>query len=821
MSYVIKIGSTSDTSGIDKATGALKRADQAADEFVASIKAGVGIDIGGKIVNSISAIPSVLTDAISRGLEFNKSMMDSEIGIANVLAKFQGLNKEAAKDEAAKAMAKIVELEPKTAGGLDDLVQGFLATVASAQSAGVSVEENIDLVGKFANALANANIDASQLSQELRAIFTGNITPDASLAKILNITSDDIARAKEAGNLVEILNKKIGSIGEAGDSAGVRISTFNSAVSKALGKITEPIFDELLESITALTKSVSDPKTVASLRALGFEIASVAENGVAMTQWAIKNAPALAGVAKGVGLMTVALATLKISQIVTGLVQWTASLGTSRASLDAETASLARNSAGQAANAATRRLNVSGSGVTQGATGAVGQVGAGLVGRIIGGASIVAIAASIYEAVASAQKADLAQQNSAVSSRLTDYRDLVKRGNSVTTPEERDKLVSEINTKLETGGKEIRPYAAGLNDLVDRLRSRTDFAGPANGSPARDTTAADAQRATNNEFAQKSADEANRAQRQRSNAQAETPLEIDARIVRLRQIQRDNNVPDTADPRFQEASKTVTDVRGEIEDLYARRADLVAKAAEDEKTAQIESLNEQLEILRSQGDLRLAQAESANDTELEAITRRKSIEDEIASKRLDIENQIGKLQGESALKTQARAIIYEAEAQKRTNSLESITNAPTPGSLSTTQPGDLVSGTNRRRGRSESDLSFALSQAAANIGGPGGSALDAYRANQSSPVGTINGKSNLPTGSKSSSTGTGADASSVQAAAEEISQAGENAANASAELNGAIDKLASSSSGSAEKINALANDILSLAAKVQALASKI
>ncbi|WP_009960156.1 hypothetical protein [Verrucomicrobium spinosum] len=105
-----------------------------------------------------------------------------------MLAKFQGLNKEAAKQEAAKAMAAINRIEPETAAGLNDLVQGLLATAASAQSAGVSTEENIELVGMFANALANTAIPAEQLSQELVAGFrrpsgtSGNADPEPVVA---------------------------------------------------------------------------------------------------------------------------------------------------------------------------------------------------------------------------------------------------------------------------------------------------------------------------------------------------------------------------------------------------------------------------------------------------------------------------------------------------------------------------------------------------------------------------------------------------------------------------------------------------------------
>ena len=111
---------------------------------------------------------------LQRGFRFNQTMRDSEVALGKVIGQFQGLNDEAARGEAAKAMQQIVALEPKVAGTLTNLVQGFMATIASSQSAGLSIEQNIDLVGRFANALDSSTIPAEQLAQEMRSIISGN-----------------------------------------------------------------------------------------------------------------------------------------------------------------------------------------------------------------------------------------------------------------------------------------------------------------------------------------------------------------------------------------------------------------------------------------------------------------------------------------------------------------------------------------------------------------------------------------------------------------------------------------------------------------------
>lgn len=184
---------------------------------------------------------------VRRGMEFNQTIGDSEIAITQVLRQFKGLGTEAAKQEAAKAMQAMVDLEPESAATLTGLVDGFLATLGSSQAVGIDVAQNIELVGKFANALANAKIPAEQLSQEMRSILTGNIGADSTLAKTLNISNADIEKAREAGKLYEFLVNKIGVLGEAGDSAGVALSTMNSSIDKAAGLLTKGLFGEGIE----------------------------------------------------------------------------------------------------------------------------------------------------------------------------------------------------------------------------------------------------------------------------------------------------------------------------------------------------------------------------------------------------------------------------------------------------------------------------------------------------------------------------------------------------------------------------------------------
>lgn len=229
---------------------------------------------------------------LKRGFEFNKVMGDSESAIAQVLAQFKNLDAQAAKREAAAAMQQLIDLEPKAAGSLQDLVGGFMATLAASQSAGLSVQQNIDLVGRFANAMANAAIPTDQLAQEMRSIITANIGADSSLAKILGITNEMVTQARDAGNLYDFLASKIGKLGEAGDTAAVAFSSLQSAIDKASGALAKGLFEQAVEGSNNLTTTLTENQ--AAFESMGKSLAMV-------SSWALNLFQGIKSVMEGLG----------------------------------------------------------------------------------------------------------------------------------------------------------------------------------------------------------------------------------------------------------------------------------------------------------------------------------------------------------------------------------------------------------------------------------------------------------------------------------------------------------------------------------------
>jgi hypothetical protein len=289
--FKIHLQGTADTRQWAAANGILGKLEGSADRFVDTLRAGVGIDLGGRLVSGLASLPGIFADTLKAGFDFNVSLHDSEIAISNVVQKFMGLNAEAGKNEAAKAMAQIIELEPKAAGTLQDLTSGFIASLAAAQAAGVSIEENIELVGLFANGLANAAIPAEQLVQEMRAVFSGNLGPDAAFgAGVLGLKNEDIRKAKEAGNLYQLLKERIGTLGVAGDSASVAMSSLGSAISKAQGILAKPLFQNAIQGVKDFTAVLDNPEVIKALTDIGVGIGGIVDMGTTLGRWAMANA---------------------------------------------------------------------------------------------------------------------------------------------------------------------------------------------------------------------------------------------------------------------------------------------------------------------------------------------------------------------------------------------------------------------------------------------------------------------------------------------------------------------------------------------------
>ncbi len=354
---------TSAVAGAREAEQIYKGHKERADRILSGIGEGIGLGGGFAGLQGFQKLIEGTAESLKRGLDFNAEMNNAEVGIGNILQRFEYLNAAAAKQEAGKALQQIRELEPVTAGGLKDLAGGFLATAATALSAGLSVQQNITLVSKFANALANAGIPLEQLGQEMRSVFAGDITHNSAIAKILGITNDDVKNAKATGNLFDFLNAKLGAFGEAGDSAAVRFSSLSSAIDQALGTLSKPLFDQVLAGSLRFAKQLQDPEFLTALTRRGEDIAHLAEQALALGEKLLRAAPSFIAIASSaaqaiptmVSLSAAWLGLKMIGGITSLITQQKTAVDASAKGFQDEYAALKQNTAAQKENAAARQ----------------------------------------------------------------------------------------------------------------------------------------------------------------------------------------------------------------------------------------------------------------------------------------------------------------------------------------------------------------------------------------------------------------------------------------------------------------------------------
>jgi len=784
----IKIGSEADTGGFDKMAAAEKRATDAAHDFVDAIKQGVGIDIGGRLVESVAAIPAMFKEAISKGVEFNFQMNNAEVGIANVLAKFMDLDKVAARRESAKAMAQLKDEARTSTATFSQLVEGFLATVASSQSLGISVTDNISLVTKFANAMQNLNLPAEQLAQELRSIISGNITADSQAAKMLGISNEDIKKAQEAGNVYQFLIGKLGSVGEAGDSAAARMSNFEDAVDAALGQLAKPISDALLDGIKELSQSMGDTDTT-QLQQLGREIAQLVKEGVSFTQWVTQNTNTLVLMGKAMGIVVAAYAAFKIADIVAGLGLKARAILANTAALTAETQALAANTAAQTANGAARGAGAGGivggaRGMIATPTGTVLAAAGAAYGAVQVGYSLADLAAGSV-AGGKSSAADLTEAAKMRNENTRQIAELTAAVKNVKSEPERDALrlqlaeliQKSVGAQHEAGFTEegrtaqnqaLSDHAAALKKLVDVLQSKDGLQSAdqvqAEAQAKAAKAKADAEIAANAEKDKKAVDDFNAKNRDRlrdqtasdkldeirklmdkgDTAGAAKSLDEQADYYRqlLQNAQGDQGKKSGDDLKENLALQDA--LKGYLDDVEKARTELpeaIKKADEEAAKKQIEALEDQKALVEAEGEKRLADLDASGLKEDELARRRKAVEDDIAQRRLDLENQIGALQGESDTKREARAVEYAAGEVQRAQAVKQAEVAANGGP---TKPGELFANSRRRRGLFTSDAfedNTPLGQ----------SALDKFKNSQPgmpgySPVGSINGSNPFDTG---------------------------------------------------------------------------
>lgn len=244
------------------------------------MKLGLGLDVGQRITQAIAEIPQRLKGWMDTGIAFNSQLESANISIAAMLHQFDK-SKWGSMEAGLKTSAELIKAmrheAETTVATFEDLLGASQVFMGPALSAGLRAEQVPALASMLSRAVSTLLgpqfANPMQLAQEGRALLTGDIGPDATVARQLGITRQDILQARQSGRLLEFLTGKLGAFNEAAELSAQSLSGLKSNLQDAWNGIsaeaTKPVFERLKKITSDVIRYVGSPEFERGAIALG------------------------------------------------------------------------------------------------------------------------------------------------------------------------------------------------------------------------------------------------------------------------------------------------------------------------------------------------------------------------------------------------------------------------------------------------------------------------------------------------------------------------------------------------------------------------
>lgn len=268
---------------VDAETGPAK---QALEGFVQWFKAGIGMDMARRFTDLLLRIPQYVTAAVSRGVQFNAMLEDTQIAMAALLRQ---LSPEAfgdfglAMDGARKLIAGLRQEALTTKATFGELVQATQGLIGPAMAAGIDVGRIPAVASMVSRAVSTVmpGAPAFQVMQEGRALLTGQIGPDAQLAKNLGITGPMVKEAISQGRIYEMLAEHMGAFNEAaemsmGTLSGL-VSNLSDAFDDAMASATTDLHEQIKLFVGQIKDAISSDDFKQAAREFGTSLMDIAQ----------------------------------------------------------------------------------------------------------------------------------------------------------------------------------------------------------------------------------------------------------------------------------------------------------------------------------------------------------------------------------------------------------------------------------------------------------------------------------------------------------------------------------------------------------------
>ena len=255
---------------------ALQRVNQVSGRLVGNFITGAGRLLGFTAVfAAFAAGAAAIRAAASAFLNFNVQVEKAQLGIAALLtavgtvssaidANVQGAQALVlAQAESVRQTALLRKEGLQTAATFEQLLDTFQQALGPGLQAGLDVDQIRKFSVRISQAASAIGVPQNQLAEEIRSLLAGTINPRTTrIATSLGITNEDIRRAKEAGDLIGLLNKRFAAFDEAGKAS---LNTFEAIVTNTkdafaqlLGTAGVGLFDNLKTSLQDIFDLVTD-----------------------------------------------------------------------------------------------------------------------------------------------------------------------------------------------------------------------------------------------------------------------------------------------------------------------------------------------------------------------------------------------------------------------------------------------------------------------------------------------------------------------------------------------------------------------------------
>lgn len=706
--FIIRIGiPRGDVSGAEQAEQALHKSRQAAEEFIHTLKLGVGIDLGGKLVESIQEIPNLLREATAEGVKFNAFLETTQIAIAGSLRSVDpSLTWQQAKQEGGEAIDLLRKKANELGLDFETLAETYKVNAPTLAHAGIKdVQQQIDTIALLNQVAAAKGIQGFQSQRDIIDILNGqgNRTLLGKELESQGVDMKELENAERLGTLYDYLTEKLGAFKQAGQEAAQTLNgemnTLHNEIQQALGEGAKPVFDTLKQGVAELNQELQDPQVVAALESLGHDIAGLVDDGVKLTEWALKNADALVEVGRGATLLATAFAAIKIKDLIVGLGAMALGFGENTTAIAAETDALVANTAAQEANATARAANGAAS------AGGIFARGAGVLAEALNpialGAVIGAGAAEWQDSISpdQARHTDEAGKLGAL------WKGRKEQLAGLSSPAERDQFEKQVQADLldlskkrngadeesaaliDAATHQLQKYLEAARAISEeKLRQlevtkKQHEAEQADADNKRrqkelDSSIADWRAKKGSSEAVKVFDDLGQDAVKKARDAAEKGQDSSAIrdwIMNLKGTISDNQKfqPQTLEQakshdalmdHLNESLRKAQDAEGDRKKIVQQKQDEIS----------IKQLEHQRAAAEEMGKARIAQLEAVGGKEDDIARKRKEIEDQVAAQRLAIEDKIGFLQKETPDDKKARHDLAASQQTERDADLAKV-----------------------------------------------------------------------------------------------------------------------------------------------------